>query len=192
MSLIMPNLILPKIPIITIIGYSDSGKTRCATGLTSILTQRGYRVASAKHCHDDFDLDVEGKDSWKHRQSGASTSIMSAQNRIGVMAATNSRISLAELCDRYIYDADILLAEGYSFEPFPKILVSSQKTLDEERINDPKSIIAIVRAKPFDCDSIDRFTFSEMDALATFLEKNYLLPGKADVGKSSYFPRLFS
>lgn len=172
---------MPKIPIITIIGYSDSGKTRCVTALTSILTRRGYNVASAKHCHTGFDLDKKGKDSWKHQEAGASTTIMSGQNQIGMVTATNSRISLAELCDRYVYEADILLAEGYSFEPFPKILVSSRQTLDEEKINDPESIIALVGAKLTDCDSIDRFAFSEMGILATFLERNYLLPEQPDV-----------
>ena len=78
---------MKSIPIITIVGYSNAGKTRCVVGLIAALTRRGYRVASAKHCHDGFDLDVEGKDSWKHEQAGAATTLMSSGNQVGVVTA---------------------------------------------------------------------------------------------------------
>ena len=182
---------MKKIPIVTIVGYSDSGKTRCTTELIENLTKRGYRIASAKHCHDDFDLDVEGKDSWKHSQAGAVTSIMSGKNRVGVVAVTDSRISLRELCDRYAGKADLLLAEGYSFESFPKILVASTKTLADERITDIGDIIAVVNTQPFDCGNIAKFDFSEINKLAAFLEETYLMNEQFDAGKRLSFSEAF-
>jgi molybdopterin-guanine dinucleotide biosynthesis protein B len=53
---------MAKLPIVTVVGYSNAGKTRCIVRLVSALTRRGYRIATAKHCHQGFDLDVKGKD----------------------------------------------------------------------------------------------------------------------------------
>lgn len=164
-----------RIPIIAIVGYSGSGKTRSMTELISILTQRGWRVASAKHCHDEFRLDVEGKDSWKHKQAGAVTTIMANRHQIGVIITPTFPLSLEEICEQYIYDADILLAEGYSSEPCPKILVTSRERIEEERVRLDDCIIALVGERQFDIP-IPQFSFREMEALATQLEQDYLLP----------------
>lgn len=166
---------MTKIPVISVIGYSNAGKTRCMTGLISSLTQRGYRVAAAKHCHDAFQLDVEGKDSWKHQQAGAALSLLSNGQQFAVFGNTPERPSLAELCERYAHAADILLAEGYSWESFPKILVTSRDRLDEERVNPTQQIIALVGEKPFDFP-LPQFTFSQLAGLASLLEQDYLSP----------------
>ena len=183
---------MKKIPIITIVGYSNSGKTRCTTELIENLTKRGYRIASAKHCHDDFDLDVEGKDSWKHSQAGAVTSIMSGKNRVGVVAKTGSRISLREICDRYAGRVDLLLAEGYSFESYPKILVAGAKTLAEERIVKISDIIAVVVSSAFECGSIVKFDFSAIYRLADLLEHAYLSPEQFERREMLSFSEAFS
>jgi molybdopterin-guanine dinucleotide biosynthesis protein B len=166
---------MAKIPIITVIGYSNSGKTRCVTGLITALTRSGYRVASTKHCHHGFDLDVEGKDSWKHRQAGAVTTLMSSGNRIGMMATTPAPLTLEQICHDYVHGAEILLAEGYSWENFPKILVISQDKLEQERIAPDDFIIALVGERRVD-STLPQFSFNEVEALASLLERDYLLP----------------
>jgi molybdopterin-guanine dinucleotide biosynthesis protein B len=166
---------MAKIPIITVIGYSDSGKTRCMTGLIAALTRRGYRVAAAKHCHEAFQLDVEGKDSWKHKQAGAAPALVSNRSQVGVMATMPEPLSLAEICERYAHDADLLLAEGYSWEPHPKILVASRAHLDEERVGLDESVIALVGEKRFDI-GLPQFTFGQLDKVAEMIGRKYLSP----------------
>ena len=61
------------IPIISIVGKSDSGKTTLIEKLVPVLTKRGYRVATVKHDVHGFEVDREGKDSWRHKQAGAPT-----------------------------------------------------------------------------------------------------------------------
>jgi molybdopterin-guanine dinucleotide biosynthesis protein B len=165
--------IVAKIPIITVVGYSTSGKTRCVTGLIAALARRGYRVASTKHCHHGFDLDVEGKDSWKHRQAGAVTTLMSSGNQIGMVASTPALITLEQICRDYVHGAEILLAEGYSWENLPKILVTSQDKLEQERISPDDLIIALVGENRVD-SSLPQFSFNQIEALASLLERDYL------------------
>lgn len=160
-------------PIVTVVGYSDSGKTRCIVELIALLTRQGYRVASAKHCHDGFNLDTEGKDTWKQKRAGAVTTLMSSRTGVGVIADNPPESSLAALCARYMPDADIVLAEGYSWEAYPKILVLSRGRLEEERVQADDQIIALVGTQRAN-SSHAFFTFAELEKLALLLEQRYL------------------
>ncbi len=171
-------LVTVMIPIITVVGYSNTGKTRCLLRLISILTRRGYRVASAKHCHDGFELDVEGKDSWKHKQAGAAITLLSSKNQIGIMGETESPLPLEQLCARYCHEVDLLLAEGYSWEPVPKILIVHGEKLEWQRISAGEDVIALVGDEPID-SSLPHFSFDELERLASLLEQRFLLPPRS-------------
>ncbi|HQR35976.1 MAG TPA: molybdopterin-guanine dinucleotide biosynthesis protein B [Blastocatellia bacterium] len=166
---------MASIPIVTVVGYSDSGKTRCIVELISILTRKGYRVASAKHCHDGFTLDTEGKDTWKQKRAGAVTTLMSSRTSIGVIADNHDDLSLEQLCRQYVQNVDIVLAEGYSWEKHPKILVTSKQRIEEERVMAGDGIIAFVGESRTD-STIRSFTFAEMEKLAVMLEQLLLSP----------------
>jgi len=58
--------------VIGIAGWSGSGKTTLITRVIPVLVRRGIRVATVKHAHHEFDIDRPGKDSWLHREAGAS------------------------------------------------------------------------------------------------------------------------
>ena len=58
--------------IIGLAGWSGSGKTTLVTNVIPVLVKRGLKVATVKHAHHEFDIDQPGKDSWLHRQAGAS------------------------------------------------------------------------------------------------------------------------
>ena len=161
------------LPILTVIGYSNAGKTRCVVGLIASLSRRGYHIASAKHCHQGFNLDVRGKDSWHHKEAGAVMTIMSGKNRIGIVSDAEPLVPLQQLADRYIHDADLLLAEGYSWEPYPKILILSKESLEQERPHAPDLLFALVGEKPM-ASSLPQFTFEELDRLALLIERRYL------------------
>ena len=48
------------IPIVSIVGKSDSGKTTLIEKLIPELTRRGYRVATVKHHAHGFEVDSKG------------------------------------------------------------------------------------------------------------------------------------
>jgi molybdopterin-guanine dinucleotide biosynthesis protein B len=166
---------MSKPPIIAIVGFSDSGKTRLMVELIARLKRRGYRVASLKHCHDGFAFDVAGKDSWKHKRAGAQTSLMVGRSQVGLVVDLPTPLDLVALCTHFVHDTDIILAEGFSWEPVPKILVASRANFAEEKCSDDPHLIALVNAQNAP-SRFPRFTFAEssLEALTQWLEQHYL------------------
>ncbi|MBV9982272.1 molybdopterin-guanine dinucleotide biosynthesis protein B, partial [Bradyrhizobium sp.] len=66
-------------------GWSGAGKTTLLTRLIPLLCEQGLAVSVIKHAHHHFDVDVPGKDSWRHRQAGAEEVLVSSANRWALM-----------------------------------------------------------------------------------------------------------
>ena len=113
-------MIAPMIPIVSIVGKSNSGKTTLIEKLIAELTRRGFRVATIKHNRHGFEIDHEGKDSWRHKRAGAVATVVASPGRIALIEDAPKDYDLAEIRDRYIRDADIILAEGYKIIPTPR------------------------------------------------------------------------
>ena len=107
-----------------ITGWSGSGKTVLITRLIPRLVARGLRVATMKHAHHDFDIDLPGKDSYEHRAAGASEVIISSRRRVAQIQELRDEPEprLAELLSR-VSRCDLVLIEGFKSEAHPKIEV---------------------------------------------------------------------
>jgi molybdopterin-guanine dinucleotide biosynthesis adapter protein len=105
-------------------GWSGSGKTTLMTALIPEFVSRGLRVSTLKHAHHAFDVDQPGKDSWRHRQAGASEVVVSSRNRWALMHELRGapEASFEELVHR-MSPVDLLLVEGFKWHPHPKIEV---------------------------------------------------------------------
>src|SRR5512139_2381303 len=101
------------IPIVSIVGKSDSGKTTLIEKLLPELVRRGYRVATVKHDIHGFEVDREGKDSWRHKKAGAHTSVISSPNKVALIRDVEKDLTLAEIRDRLIQGVDLILSEGF-------------------------------------------------------------------------------
>ena len=102
--------------VISIIGKPDSGKTTLILKLLPELKKKGYRTAVAKHCPCGFDLDIEGKDSWRFTQAGGVGTFLSSSDKIALLRPGGKSSSLKERLKSYFSDFDIVLMEGYSEE----------------------------------------------------------------------------
>ena len=111
------------IPILSVVGYSDSGKTTYLERLIPELVKRGVRIIAVKHDVHGFDVDTPGKDSYRLKQAGAATSIISSPKKIAVIADTDHDLTLSEIRGRFGRDADLILSEGYKNDIHPKIEV---------------------------------------------------------------------
>jgi len=111
------------IPVVSFVGKSGSGKTTLIEKIIPELTREGWRVATIKHSHRGFDIDREGKDSWRHRKAGARMAVMSSPEQIAVIEKPERDLDIAEVRDQYIHDVDIVLSEGFKGNPCPKIEV---------------------------------------------------------------------
>jgi molybdopterin-guanine dinucleotide biosynthesis protein B len=110
--------------VIGLAGWSGSGKTTLAEQLISALATRGKNVATIKHAHHQFDADIPGKDSHRHRMAGARQVLVSSALRSALFTEngdTGDR-SLDDLLGA-LAPADIVLVEGFKREPLPKIEV---------------------------------------------------------------------
>lgn len=107
-----------------IAGWSGSGKTTLLEKLIPHLTARGLKVSVIKHAHHGFDIDRPGKDSYRHREAGASEVLLSCNDRWALMHERRDRsdVTLDELLAR-LAPCDLVLVEGFKQEPIPKLEV---------------------------------------------------------------------
>ncbi|MSQ50560.1 MAG: molybdopterin-guanine dinucleotide biosynthesis protein B [Betaproteobacteria bacterium] len=108
-------------------GWSGSGKTTLIEKLIPDFVDRGMRVSLIKRAHHAFDVDVPGKDSWRHRQAGCQEVLISSENRWALMHELRGapELSLDE-CIARISPCDLLLVEGNKHYPLPKLEVWRQ------------------------------------------------------------------
>src|ERR1700692_4112821 len=110
--------------VIGLAGWSGAGKTTLLARVIPHLLKEGLRVSVIKHAHHSFDVDVPGKDSWVHRQSGATEVLVSSGQRWALRqklgAAPEPR--LPELLAK-MSRVDLVVVEGFKSEPHRKIEV---------------------------------------------------------------------
>jgi molybdopterin-guanine dinucleotide biosynthesis protein B len=110
-------------------GWSGSGKTTLIEKLIPRLVQRGLRVSLMKHAHHTFDVDHPGKDSYRHRQAGASEVLVTSSRRWVLMHELRGapEPSFDDLVKR-VSPCDLLIVEGFKFAPIPKLEVWRAET----------------------------------------------------------------
>jgi molybdopterin-guanine dinucleotide biosynthesis protein B len=162
------------IPIVSIVGASGSGKTTLIEKLIAELTRRGWRVATVKHNLHGFEIDHEGKDSWRHKRAGAVATVIASPARIALIEDTAEDYELAEIRDRYIRNADIIIAEGYKRNPHPKIEVF-RTALGGERLCGPDDdLIAIAGDKPVADVKVSWYDWNDAAGLADLIEGRFI------------------
>ena len=111
-------------PVVCIFGKKNSGKTELTVALAAELMRRGRRVMTVKHGHG-FQVDRPGTDSWRHRhEGGALRTVMAGPRDFAVVGGWPAgEMSLEELVRRFLWDAEIVLVEGFKASSQPKIEV---------------------------------------------------------------------
>lgn len=138
------------IPIVSVVGTSNSGKTTLLEKLLPELVRRGYRVATIKHDVHGFSIDHPGKDSWRHKQAGAKMTILSSPWQVAVVEDVAKDHSIAELADRYVRDVDLILTEGYKRNPHAKIEVYRTVQGRELLCTPDEGLFAVASDRPLD------------------------------------------
>lgn len=161
------------VPIVAIVGRSDSGKTTLIERLIPRLTRKGYRIATVKHDVHGFEIDQEGKDTWRHRKAGASTVILSSPGRIAVIKDVPRELSLEEIRRGWVGDADLVLTEGYKRSRFPKIEVNLTRDSEELLCRTDDRILAVVSNRS-PCFDLPFFRDDEVDRLADWIEDRFI------------------
>jgi molybdopterin-guanine dinucleotide biosynthesis protein B len=126
-------------------GWSGAGKTTLLRNAIPHLLKQGLRVSAIKHAHHEFDVDVPGKDSWVHRQSGATEVLVSSARRWALMHELRGAAEprLQELLAKMV-PVDLVLVEGFKREPHRKIEVHRAANNKPWLFPDDPGIVGIV------------------------------------------------
>jgi molybdopterin-guanine dinucleotide biosynthesis protein B len=130
--------------VITIVGHSGSGKTTLIEKLLRQLTRRGLRVATIKHAHHTVQLDTPGKDSWHYTQAGAALSMLVTGNAVQLVSTIGEEREPHQLAQRFLGEADLVLAEGFSHAAGVKIEVLRRACSAIPRCTIENELIAMV------------------------------------------------
>src|SRR5271167_1589195 len=105
-------------------GWSGSGKTTLLTAVMPELTALGLTVSTIKHAHHEFDIDRPGKDSWLHREAGASEVVVASGRRWALVHELRNEpeLSFADLLAK-LSPADLVIIEGFKRHAHPKLEV---------------------------------------------------------------------
>lgn len=162
-------------PIVSVIGWHNSGKTTVAAALVRIWRARGLHVAAVKHSREDVELDRPGTDTFVLAEAGANVVAISSRGRLAILERPAREVSLREIVARLPESIDIVVAEGYKGEDTPKVEVM-RSGYGEGRISAPGQLLAVVSEQPISAGAVPVYTFEQCDALATYLLEKLLPP----------------
>lgn len=135
-----------QIPVVSVVGKSDVGKTTLLEKLLREAKSRGWRVATVKHDVHGFDMDKPGKDTWRHAQAGADMVVISSPSKIAILESVDEDKPLDEVISR-IRGVDLIFTEGYRRANKAKIEVFRSEVYPD-LLCEPEELMAIASDIP--------------------------------------------
>jgi molybdopterin-guanine dinucleotide biosynthesis protein B/molybdopterin-guanine dinucleotide biosynthesis protein len=163
-------------PVVSFIARSGTGKTTLVVKLIAELTARGWTVGALKHDAHQFDIDREGKDSWKMAVAGAAITTISSPGKTAIIRRHELEPELSQLLAPYAGQVDILLTEGFKKSSLPKIEAHRQELgqplLSRGAQHDP-CLIAVASNTALQLD-VPCFDLNDTTRLADFIAERFL------------------
>ena len=164
--------------VVCVVGNSGAGKTTLIERLLRELSRRKYRVAAVKHCPQGFDMDAEGKDSWRFTQAGASGVFLTSPGRVGLIEDMESVPGLKSIAEHYFPSFDIVLGEGFSEDKEVAKIVVLRKGVSDYVKSPQDDILVLVSDFEIKADK-PVFNPDDVSGIADFIEQ--LLVGESGV-----------
>lgn len=166
-----------EIPVVSVVGKSDSGKTTLLEKILREAKRRGWRVATVKHDVHGFDMDKPGKDTWRHAQAGADIVVISSPNKIAVLEKVEEDQPLDEVVKR-VRGVDIIFTEGYKRSNKPKIEVFRSE-VHKDLLCEPEELLAIASDVTFE-NGVPCYGLDDAAGLCDLLAKKFGLKHPAE------------
>ncbi len=165
------------IPIVTFVGWHNSGKTTFIRKVIKEIMNRGYRVAVFKSSkHESVQFDRPGKDSYNYRADGADPVLFLSPDQLALFSANSGR-SIPKLAFHHCPDADIVICEGFKHASgIPKIEIRRDTLSGELMETNLKGIVAVVTDK--ESNAPNHFGYDEHAGVADFIESRYIKPAR--------------
>ncbi|HFD2028911.1 TPA: molybdopterin-guanine dinucleotide biosynthesis protein B [Clostridium perfringens] len=149
---------------------SNTGKTVLIEGLIKELKNRGYTVATIKHDVHGFDIDKEGKDTWRHRKAGAEAVIISSRERMALIREVQEEIPLEELI-KQVEDFDFIIIEGYKKSKYRKLEVYRQG-ISNEIITPKEKLIGVASDVSLSLEGVRVVDLNNYEEIANLVIEN--------------------
>lgn len=149
--------------------HSGSGKTTLLESLIPEFVARGLTVSVIKHAHHAFDIDTPGKDSYRHRQAGATEVLVASSVRWALMRELRDQPEqeLPQLLER-LSACDLVLVEGFKRQAIPKLEIHRGATNSPLLFPDDPNIVAIATDTQVQT-RLPRFGLGDYRAIADFI-----------------------
>jgi molybdopterin-guanine dinucleotide biosynthesis protein B len=157
--------------VIGVAGFKNAGKTTLVEKLVAELTQRGYRISTVKHAHHSFDIDHEGRDSFRHRKAGASQVAVVSKSRWAIVQELRGQEPEPSLDDilAKLAPCDLVIVEGYKRDAHDKIEVRNLALHHPRLAGDDPTIVALAANGRIDDTTVPAFDRDDVTALAEFI-----------------------
>ncbi|HSJ57288.1 MAG TPA: molybdopterin-guanine dinucleotide biosynthesis protein B [Anaerolineae bacterium] len=160
-----------RVPIISLVGKSGVGKTTALERIIRELKARGYRIGTVKHHKHLSDIDIPGKDSWRHAEAGSDVVAISGPQEMALIRRLQAEMPVEQIV-RLMDDVDIVITEGYKEGDKPKIEVS-RKERGTQLLCSADELIGLMADYPIDMP-VPRFALEDAAGVVDLLEKLYL------------------
>jgi molybdopterin-guanine dinucleotide biosynthesis adapter protein len=159
--------------IIGVAGFKNSGKTTLVEKLVVSLTGKGYRVSTVKHAHHSFDIDHEGRDSFRHRRAGATEVAVVSKSRWAIIHELRDETEppLAEILAK-LAPCDLIIIEGYKRDGHNKIEVRNLALDNPQLAGDDPTIVAVAATGEIAGCPVPVFDRDDVTALTAFIIKH--------------------
>jgi len=160
----------PALRVIGLAGMSGSGKTTLVVRLLPALVARGYRVSTMKHAHHVFDVDRPGKDSYRHREAGATEVLVASSARWALMHEQRGEAepSAAELIG-HMTPVDLVIVEGFKREGHDKLEIHRRETGQPLIYPGDPHIVAVLSDEPLPACPLPVIDIDDIEAIADFI-----------------------
>ena len=151
-------------------GWKNSGKTGLMERLVTEFTARGLTVSTLKHAHHSFDVDHEGRDSYRHREAGATEVLLSSRNRWALMHEMRGEdeASMDALLGK-LSPVDLVLVEGFKRDRHPKIEAHRAETAQPLIAPGDETVRAIASDSGVVVEGRPTFDLNDTRAIADFI-----------------------
>ncbi len=156
-----------EVTIISIAGKQNAGKTTLIKDLIPKLKEQGHRVGTLKYNIRKFDIDHEGKDTYKYSDSGADSVAISSQNEFAVMKKTANPLTLHEIIEAYFNDVNVVLVEGYRGDGCPGIRIIDPQDTETVKADSRDELLLIKENLKNRC-----FSMEDIKKSVDFIEKS--------------------
>ncbi len=167
-------------PILTFIGWHNSGKTTAIREVVRRLRDKGYKIAVIKSTkHRGLNLDSPGSDSYLYGKDGIESVALVCPDEL-ILFQENTGENLRHLAFRLFPDADLVIGEGFKHASgIPKIEVTRADISKEPLRESVSDVRAVVSDYEVSFDKV--FKISQIAELTDFIENSFLNDMKANV-----------